>query len=218
MSDRSIDAKASDASRAEANMFYLIKEPKPSGYVNLSNSSDWEGWIGKSLPTGLAQAVHRRLVSNIKHVLVALEMKAALIVPHATRGNEPSLLFEPYFHMLNFEFCVGVFSVCEGFGSALRLRETNRDGSAADRIAIGDWKASLVKQFDPEAKFGLDADVGIVKGVRDKLHQDCLGARENIDWHAFTYEKAFVPAARAMRCLLKRYAGDVPKETNLTAE
>jgi hypothetical protein len=30
--------------------------------------------------------------------------------------------------------------------------------------------------------------VGTVKGVRDKLHQDCLGAR-NIDWHAFTYER-----------------------------
>ena len=190
MSDRSIDAKASGASQTETNMFYLIKEPKPSGYVNLSNSSDWEAWIGKSLPTGLAQAVHRRLVTNLKHVLVALEMKAALIVPHATRGSEPSILFEPYFHMLNFEFCVGVFSVCEGFGSALWLRETNRDGSASDRIAIGDWKASLVKKFDPEAKFGLDADIGTVKEVRDKLHQDCLGARENIDWHAFTYEKA----------------------------
>jgi hypothetical protein len=46
MSDRSIDAKASGASQPETNMFYLIKKPKPSGYVNLSNSSDWEAWIG----------------------------------------------------------------------------------------------------------------------------------------------------------------------------
>jgi hypothetical protein len=218
MSDRSVDAKSSGTTHAEANVFYLIKEPKPSGYVNLSSSSDWEAWIGKTLPTGLAQAVHRRLVSNLKHVLVALEMKAALIVPHANRGNGPSILFEPYFQTLNFEFCVGVFSICEGLGSAVWLRENNRDGSAADRIAIGEWKASLVKKFDPEAKYGLDADVGTVKGVRDKLHQDCLGARENIDWHAFTYEKAFVPAIRAMRCLLKTDAGDVPKETNLTAK
>jgi hypothetical protein len=217
MSDRSIDVKASDTTYAETDAFYLIKKPKPSGYVNLSNSSDWEAWIGKSLPEGLAQAVHRRLVSNLKHVLVALEMKAALIVPHANRGNDPSILFEPYFHMLNFEFCVSVFSVCEGLGSAVWLRENNRDGSAADRIGIGEWKASLVKKFDPEANFGLETDVATVKGVRDKLHQDCLGARENIDWHAFTYEKAFVPAIRAMRCLLKLNASDVPKETNLTA-
>lgn len=209
MSDRLIDA---------VNAFYLIREPKPFGFVNISNSSNWEAWIGKTLPAGLAQAVHRRLVSNLKHVLVALEMKAALIVPHATRGSGPSILFEPYFHMLNFEFCVGVFSVCEGLGSALRLRETNRDGSAADRIAIVDWRTSLVKKLDPEGEFGLDADVTTVKGVRDKLHQDCLGARENIDWHTFTYEKAFVPAARAMKCLLKTNADDVPKETNLIAD
>jgi hypothetical protein len=145
-------------------------------------------------------------------------MKAALIVPHAKRGNGQSILFEPYFHMLNFEFCVGMFSICEGLGSALWLREKNRDGSAADRIAIEDWKPSLVKKFDPEAKFGLDADVGGVKSVRDKLHQDRLGARENIDWHAFTYEAAFKPTARAMRCLLSTNGGDVPKETNLTTE
>ena len=172
-------------------MFHLISLPdKPSGYVNISTSSDWEAWIRNSLPAGLHQEVQRRLVSNLKHVLVELEMKAALIVPHAKRGNGQSILFEPYFHMLNFEFCVGMFSICEGLGSALWLRENNRDGSLADRIAIEDWKPSLVKKFDPEAKFGLDADVGGVKSVRDKLHQDRLGARENIDWHAFTYEAA----------------------------
>lgn len=75
-----------------------------------------------------------------------------------------------------------------------------------------------MRKFDREAKFGLDADVDSVKGVRDKLHQDQLGAREDIDWHAFTYETAFVPAARAMRCLLKTNSADVPKETNLTDE
>jgi hypothetical protein len=170
-------------------LFHLIKLPdQPSGYVNLSNSSDWEAWIGKCLPAGLAQEVQQRLVSNLKHVLVALEMKAALIVPHAKRGNGKSVLFEPYFHMLNFEFCVGMFSICEGLGSAHWLREKKRDGSAADRIEFDEWRPSPVKKFDPEAKFGLNADVGGVKSVRDKLHQDRLGARENIDWHAFTYE------------------------------
>jgi hypothetical protein len=200
-------------------LFHLVKLPdQPSGYVNLSLSSDWEAWIRNCLPAGLHQDVQRRLVSKLKHVLVGLEMKAALIVPHAKRGNGSSILFEPYFHMLNFEFCVGMFSICEGLGSAIWLRENNLDGSAADRIAIEQWKPSLAKKFDPEAKFGLVADVDSVEGVRDKLHQDRLGAREKIDWHAFAYDKAFTPAARAMRCLLRTNAGDVPKETNLTAE
>jgi hypothetical protein len=203
----------------ETKLFHLIELPsKPSGYVNLSNSSDWEAWIKKCLPAGLATEVQRRLVSNLKHVLVGLEMKAALIVPHAKRGSGPSILFEPYFHMLNFEFCVGMFSICEGLGSAIWLRENNRDGSAADRIAVERWKPCLAKKFDPDAKCGFEADVGSVKSVRDKLHQDCLGARENIDWHAFSYDKAFTPAARAMRCLLRTNADDAPKKTNLTTE
>jgi hypothetical protein len=197
-------------------VFQIIELPEQaSGYVNLSTASDWETWIRNSLPGGLHQDVQRRLVSNLKHVLVGLEMKAALIVPHAKRGR---LLFESYFHMLNFEFCVGMFSICEGLGSAIWLRENNLDGSAADRVAIEQWKPSLAKKFDPEGKFGLGADVDSVKGVRDKLHQDRLGAREKIDWHAFAYDKAFTPTARAMRCLFRTNAGDVPKETNLTAE
>ena len=198
------------------NLFYLIELPeKPSGYVHRSTATDWQAWIRKCLPAGLDQEVQRRLISNLKHVLVGLEMKAALIVPHAKQGT---LLFESYFHMLNFEFCVGMFSICEGLGSALWLRENALDGSNADRISIEQWKSSLEKKFDPEAKLGLGADVDSVKSVRDKLHQDRLGARENIDWHAFSYDNAFTPAARAMRSLLSTNAGDAPKETNLTAE
>lgn len=197
-------------------MFQLIELPEgASGFVYLSTASAWEAWIRKCLPDGLHEDVRLRLISNLKHVLVALEMKAALIVPHAQGCG---LLFESYFHMLNFEFCVGTFSVCEGLGSALWLRENGLDGSKAERIGIEQWKASLEKKFDPEKKLGLAADVDSVKGVRDKLHQDKLGARENIDWHAFSYDKAFTPAARAMRSLLGTNADDVPKETNLTAE
>jgi hypothetical protein len=98
------------------------------------------------------------------------------------------------------------------------LTENGLDGSAANRISIEQWKPSLTKKFDPEAKSNLGADVDTVKSVRDKLHQDQLGARENIDWHSFSYDKAFTPAARAMRCLLSTNASHVPKETNLTAE
>lgn len=182
--------------------------------MHLSTATAWQDWVRKCLPDGLHEDVRLRLISNLKHVLVALEMKAALIVPHAKQGR---LLFESYFHMLNFEFCVGTFSVCEGLGSALWLRENGLDGSKAERIGIEQWKTSLEKKFDPEKKHGLAADVDGVKGVRDKLHQDKLGARENIDWHAFSYDRAFTPAARAMRSLLRANADDVPKETNLTA-
>lgn len=197
-------------------MFYLIKLPEETeGFFHLSTASDWQTWIRNCLPTGLHDDVRRRLISNLKHVLVALEMKAALIVPHEQQGK---LLFESYFHMLNFEFCVGVFSVCEGLGSALWLREKGKDGSDAGKIGIDEWRSSLQRKFDPEAKFGLDADVGTVKSVRDKLHQDRLGARENIDWHAFSYKEAFMPAGSVMKCLLSTNAGDVPGETNLNAD
>lgn len=197
-------------------MFYLIELPEEtSGFVNLSTASDWQTWIRNCLPAGLHDEVQRRLISNLKHVLVALEMKAALIVPHEERGK---LLFESYFHMLNFEFCVGVFSVCEGLGSALWLRENGKDGSDADKISIEQWRSSLQRKFDPEAKFNLDGNIGTVKSARDKLHQDRLGARENIDWHAFSYKEAFTPAASVMNCLLSTNAGDVPKDTNLNSK
>jgi hypothetical protein len=145
--------RATDAARAttEVKLFHLIEvSDKPSGYVVISNASDWEDWIRNCLPEGLHQDVSRRLISDLKHVLVAMEMKAALIVPHAKRGGGPSLLFEPYSNMLNFEFCVGMFSTCEGLGSALWLREKNRDGSAADRIAVEDWKPALVRNSIPK--------------------------------------------------------------------
>jgi hypothetical protein len=199
--------------------FHLVELPgQPNGYVNLSNSADWEAWIRTCLPAGLAQVVHDRLVSNLKHILVGLEMKAALIVPHAKRGTGKSLLFEPYFQILNFEFCVGTFSICEGLGSALWLVENGLDGLKGDKVEPYQWRPPLAKKFDPEKKMGLDADVGNAKNVRDKLHQDKLGARAEIDWHAFTYDKAFVPAARAMRSMLKTNANDVSKKTNLTEE
>jgi hypothetical protein len=77
-------------------MFYITGE-KPAGFVNNSISTDWEEWIGDCLPEGLHPGVRRRLISNLKHVIVALELKAGLIVPHGERGSGPSILFEPYF-------------------------------------------------------------------------------------------------------------------------
>jgi hypothetical protein len=198
--------------------FYVTRLPeKPDGYVNISTSADWQKWVGDCLPKGLKEEIQQRLISNLKHVLVGLEFKAALIVPHATRGAGQSLLFESYFQIMNFEFCVGVFSVCEGIGSAHWLRESNLDGSEDDRVKPDEWKPSLLKTFDPDGKLKLGTNVDSVKSVRDKLHQDQLGAREEIDWHAFSYDAAFVPALSALQCLLRKNAQAVPQGTNLKA-
>jgi hypothetical protein len=197
-------------------MFYLTRLPEnPDGYVNISTSTEWQGWVTACLPRGLDAEVHRRLISNLKHVLVGLELKAALIVPHATRGADPAILFEPYVHIMNFEFCVGVFSVCEGMGSAIWLRDNGLDGAAADRVGPHQWKPSLANIFDPLGEFALNDDVDRVKSVRDKLHQDRLGARENIDWHAFSYDDAFLPALRAIQCLMRKSEQHLPQDTNL---
>src|SRR3546814_630284 len=72
--------------------FHIIElADEPEGYVNISTSAEWESWIRHCLPDGLDQEVRRRLVSNLKHVTVGLELKAALIVPHAERGAGPAL-------------------------------------------------------------------------------------------------------------------------------
>jgi hypothetical protein len=199
--------------------FQIIELPdKPTGYVHISTSNDWESWIKSSLPTGLHNDIEKRLISNLKHILASLELKAALIVPHARFKNNPSLLFEPYFQGMIFEFCVGVFSLCEGLGSAHYLREKNLDGSTSPRIKPGEWMPALVRKFDAANQRGLNADVEHVQKVRDKLHQDHLGARTEIDWHAFSYDGAFVTAARAVKTLLKTNADKLPAATNLKGQ
>lgn len=197
-------------------MFYLSPLPEePNGYVNLSTSAQWVRWLRAILPEGLDQEVQRRLISNLKHILVGLELKAGLIIPHANRGAGHSILFEPYFNILIFEFCVGVFSVSEGIGSAIWLRENHFDGAAGNSIGYKRWKRSLVTAFDPDGDFALAPKIEIVKGIRDKLHQDRLGARENIDWHAFSYGEAFTPAILGIQCFLRKKAERVPEPTNL---
>ena len=98
-------------------MFYLTNElPEPVGYVTISETEPWGRWLAASIPLGLHRDVRNRLMSNLKHILVGLEMKAALVIPHQLREQGHSLLFEPYAQILHFEFCTGVFSVCEGLG------------------------------------------------------------------------------------------------------
>ncbi len=199
-------------------MYYLTTMPEggAAGYVNtLSTATDWNLWLTDVIPTTLHHEVRNRLRSNLRHVLVGLEMKAALIVPHGTRNGGPSVLFESYFSILIFEFCVGVFSVCEGLGSAIWLHNQKNSGAAGPRIAPCKWIGALVAEADPGGQLQLGEKVRGAKAVRDKLHQDQIGARVTIDWHAFDYQSAFLPAREALRILFDLSAETIPENTNL---
>lgn len=197
-------------------MFYLAEYPDdPPGYVQLSTSTEWEAWLNSVIPATVHADVRSRLRSNLKHILVGLEMKTALIIPHAERISGRAVLFEPYFQIMIFEFCVGVFSTCEGLGSALWLHGQNNDGSGAPRIPPNNWIGALVAAADPQGGLNLDVKLRGVKATRDKIHQDQLGARTEIDWHAFDYGQSFVPARDALATILRLNPGNVPATTNL---
>lgn len=197
-------------------LFYLDLYPaEPPGFHALSTSGEWLPWLMRAVPPGIHADVKRRLKSNLKHILVGLEMKAGLIIPHGDRVSGRSVLFEPYFQIMNFEFSVGVFSVCEGLGSVHHLARLDDDGSTGARVNTNDWIVALCGEFDPTGAAQLDANVRRVKEVRDKMHQDRLGARADIDWHDFGYDEAFIPSRAALQPLLRRHIADVPGQTNL---
>lgn len=198
-------------------MFYIMqRDERPDGYFVISEAAQWVRWLQRNLPEGLHPEIARRLGSNLKHLLVGLELKAALIEPHANRSaGERPVLFEPYFQNLILEFCVGTFSVLEGLGSAHWLAQNGLDGGDGPIIYRNQWKPVLTGIFDQDGEFGLDENLTATLAVRDKLHQDRLGARENIDWHALSYDFAFIPARRAIATLLMREAAFVPECTNL---
>jgi hypothetical protein len=201
-----------------AKKFYLDEmHDEADRWHCASYASDWEGWLKATIPRDWDREVKRRLVSNLKHTLVGLEMKAGLILPQkATWNTGRSVLFEPYFQVMTFEFCVGTFSVCEGLGSAFHLAATG--GDAERRVGVDQWKAALVAHFDPTHEHGLEQNVTQVKVIRDKMHQDRLGAREDIDWHDFGYDGAFLPAKQALECILTTNSDKVPDTTNLIDE
>lgn len=198
-------------------MMYIVQpEERPDGYVHLSASADWVRWLNRNIPADLHPDVRHRLKSNLKHLLVGLELKTALIVAHWHRGpNERPVLFEPYFQNLIQEFSVGAFSVIEGLGSAHWLRVNGHDGADGRRIRRNDWLPVLRDIYDANGEFGLLDAVERTVAARDKLHQDQLGTRADIDWHSFSYEAAFEPASHAIRTLLRREAEAVPETTNL---
>lgn len=173
-------------------------------------------WLHHNIPDAVHPDIKRRLNSNLRHILVGLELKAALIEPHENRGpGERPVLFEPYFQNLISEFCVAAFSVIEGLGAAHWLAQNGNDGRNSPRVNREQWLPALRAVYDVNDAHGLGAAVEATLPVRDKLHQDRLGLREDIDWHALSYEAAFMPARRAIGIVLIRNADLVPKASNL---
>jgi len=201
-------------------MFFIVQpDERPDGYVVVSETGPWARWLSRNVPLELDQEVRRRLISNLKHLIVGLELKTALIIPHRHRdAQDRPVLFESYYQNLILEFCVAAFSVLEGLGSGHWLRQTGQDGRNAPRINRNQWLPALSAVYDNNGEQGLHDTVERTLAVRDKLHQDRLGARENIDWHALSYDAAFVPASRAICTLLRTEADTVPETTNLRAE
>ena len=202
----------------DPSLFFVVgPDARPQGYEVVNETTAWTPWLSRNIPRSLHVDVRRRLSSNLKHLLAGLEFKAALIAGHRDRGpaNRP-VLFESYFQILILEFCVGAFSVFEGLGAAHWLAQEGRNGADAPRVSRERWLPALCANYDAEGQQDLARSVEATLAVRDLLHQDRLGAREMIDWHALRYEAAFVPASVAMRVLLMREAEFVPGGSNLT--
>jgi len=200
-------------------LFITRQEVRPDGFVNLSDSNSWTRWLHGNIPERIDRTVTRRLVSNLKHLLVGLELKAALIGQHHHRAaGERQVLFEPYFQNLILEYCVACFSVFEGLGSAQWLDQNGQDGADGPKIQRNQWLPALSAVYDTAGEHGLVANIANTLAVRDRLYQDKLGTRDDIDWHAFSYDAAFAPASAAIRTLLRREAELVPAASNLPVE
>lgn len=200
-------------------MFYITApEDRPTGYVVVSESREWVPWLVRNIPDSIDRNVRRRLTSNLKHLMVGLELKAALVSGHQGRLRGRSVLFEPYYQNLILEFCIAAFSVVEGLGAAHWLDQQGRDGGNAPRVRRDQWKPALCAVYDASGDHDLHATVDQILEVRDRLHQDQLGARAEIDWHAMSRERAFMPAARAIQTLLLQHPELVPQGTNLSPE
>lgn len=195
-------------------MFY-ITDTKPQRYVVLSTANQWVGWLARNIPQAIDPSVRTRLNSNLKHLLVGLELKTALIEGHEQARHEHSLLFESYFQNFISEFCVAAFSVLEGLGSAHWLAQNGQLEANGPAIHRNQWRPALIAVYDEHGQHGLYDNVQSTLRIRDKLHQDRLGMRDNIDWHAFSYEAAFLPSRRAIATLLLREADSVPGGSNL---
>lgn len=195
-------------------MFY-ITDVKLEGYVVLSEANQWVRWLARNIPEEVDPSVRIRLNSNLKHLLVGLELKTALIEGHQQARHKQSLLFESYFQNFISEFCVAAFSVLEGLGSAHWLAQNGQNGANGPAVHRNQWRPALAAVYAENGEHGLHDNLASTLAVRDKLHQDRLGMRDNIDWHAFSCEAAFTPARRAIATLLLREGNSVPHGSNL---
>ena len=144
------------------SMFYLTQlDERPNGYVVLSEANQWKPWLSRNIPAELYVDVRQRLISNLKHLLVGLELKTALIIPHQHGGPQARpVLFESYFQNLILEFGVAAFSVLEGLGSAHWLRQNGQDGSAVPHISRAQWSPALCAVYDDTGEHGLADAIG----------------------------------------------------------
>jgi len=198
-------------------VFFITDGDRPEAWVSMSSANDWQRWLLRNIPHSLNDQIRARLVSNLKHILVGLELKKALVLPHAQRENDYSgVLFEPYFQSLIFEFCVGAYSVVESLGASHWLDSNGEDGTERNRIRRELWRPALLTVYDRDGEYQLERNVLRIENVRDKMHQDGVGARNEIDWHTMGFDTAFVPANQAIETLLRRAQEALPRATNLS--
>lgn len=197
-------------------IFITRLEEWPDGFDIISRSDDWAPWLHASLPQTLDRGVRRILISNLKHILVGMDLKAALILTHINRQKEQRpVLYEPYLQGLVREFCNDAVSVLEGVGSALLIATEADGGSSGRRVHRNEWLASLCAAYDRTGEHGLEANIIRTIAVRDRIHQDRIGLRDQIDWHSFGYDEAFLPAAAAIKITFGTNAGVLPEKTYL---
>lgn len=182
-------------------------DPEYREFHAISCGGGWAQWISSLLPDGADINVRKYGSNNLKHIIFGLELKHALLKPHYDRNNNKNILFEPYAHIMTFEFCVGVFSICEFIGVSLSVTNENR------RVNRKCWKKALCQNFSGDNEFEKDLDT--VCQVRDRLHQDRLSSRRQIDWHDFGDESALQPAMRTLNVLFLKNSKMVPQDTNL---
>ena len=181
---------------------FRLSEYTENGYGFVMNSTvkKWESWLKVHIKVPEYDII---LIKNLAHIMLGLEMKAGLILAQ----QKDNILYNPYIKILSFEFCVGVFSICEGLGS-------NRSGSTKKK----EWKKALCDYFDSDETLNLKKNIETVIKIRDKIHQDKTDERDHIDYHSFRYEESFQPALELIQSLLKKSNECVPEGTNLKTE
>jgi|SaaInlStandDraft_1057018.scaffolds.fasta_scaffold113921_2 hypothetical protein len=193
-------------------LFYLSEyNENEDGFLHNSKVSVWYNWLRFHIPsTPSNKETEEKLAKNLAHIILGLEMKAGLILAHQ-RTNQ-SILYDPYLKIMSFEFCVGVFSICEGLGSIIVI---SQNPNSKKKIKINEWKKALCDCFDSDETLNIKVYLETVIKVRNKIHQDKIHKRDSIDYHSFAYKNSFEPALTLIQSLLEKPGKDVPKDTNL---